>query len=413
MVSELLIRPGLNDHEIVQDLLAPGVLPMRQARPPISRLVVDATSVSKRPEFSQAASAAGIPLMVDPLTPLFQVETREDDAWTRLPFGRSNAVTEPELADKGWRRELVSAVVEFQIDAGATVIIPPYLYSNSPDDPNFQASLNMVLLTAENVADQHPGLPVFPILTAQMKGFTTGRDWTDGIDRFASAAADAGAESLGMCISPAGSGADSYSKVFRLFQVADRLALGSVPVIAWRQGIYGEALTGIGLLGYETGIGTKEQSNVARLIANRRVRPDGRKKKGGAGPGVYLEPLGRSVTTVVAQVLLGHLGMRPKVMCDDESCCPNGPTSTLDHRREHAVRTRSRTLRELDAVPQRRWRLNKVARTAANAATVSTQANKVLREERVKGQIRSSGMESLARVAEYISRLGEGEHIAS
>ena len=70
--SELVIRPGGNDHQVVADLLAPGNssgVGSRQG-PLISRLVVDAHVAVKRPAYSQVAGGAGIPYLVDPLTPL-------------------------------------------------------------------------------------------------------------------------------------------------------------------------------------------------------------------------------------------------------------------------------------------------------------------------------------------------------
>ena len=44
MVAELLIRPGVNDHQVVADLLAPGgaSVSLPTGRPVINRLVLDA-----------------------------------------------------------------------------------------------------------------------------------------------------------------------------------------------------------------------------------------------------------------------------------------------------------------------------------------------------------------------------------
>ncbi len=94
--------------------------------------------------------------------------------------------------------------------------------------------------------------------------------------------------------------------------------------------------------------------------------------------------------------------LRPKLMCDDEGCCPNGVTSTLDHAREHAVRTRARVLADLDAMPERRWRLHRISQQAATAVVLAAQANHVLEENGVKFTVRTTGMESLARLAEYL-----------
>ncbi len=64
MASELLIRPGQNDHEVVANLLAPGAAAVLLPRdgPVIGRLVVDAQVAPRRPEFAEAAATAGIPV---------------------------------------------------------------------------------------------------------------------------------------------------------------------------------------------------------------------------------------------------------------------------------------------------------------------------------------------------------------
>src|SRR5256885_13682491 len=85
-MPELLIRPGQNDHEVIQDLLAPGgaAILLPQSRPLIDRLVVDAHVAAARPEFAEATQRAGIGMLVDPLTPLWQGPLRPEDKWATL-----------------------------------------------------------------------------------------------------------------------------------------------------------------------------------------------------------------------------------------------------------------------------------------------------------------------------------------
>jgi hypothetical protein len=155
--------------------------------------------------------------------------------------------------------------------------------------------------------------------------------------------------------------------------------------------------------GYETGIGTRELCNVAGSIASRRPPKPGAKKKGG-GPfvGIYIEPLGRSVSPRVGETLLGHRSLRPKVMCDDERCCPDGAASTLDQRRHHAVRSRAREMAALDGQPHAAWRLHQIAKDARAAQDLALQVNRVLKEAGVPEQLGTTSMNSLARVAEHI-----------
>jgi len=416
LIGELIVRAALNDHEVVADLLAPGgsAVMIGNARPLISRLIVDAPSAVRRPQFAEAAAGAGIPFLVDPLTPLLQGETREEDPWAQLVFGRSELTGPSAFAQRTDRSAYVEQVVDFQLSTGATAVIPPYPYVTAPDDPWFAVALDWIRLTRQYLDSHGVALPMIPVFCGQLMSFGADRAWEGGLNRFAFIAADCGASGLGLCLSPAGSGKDSYHKVWRLFQAFDhvrRVFHGSV--IAWRQGVFGPALVASGIDGYETGIGISEQSNVRSNIAARRPPKPGDKPGRGGASGVYLEPLGRSVNPRVARILLSEMSMRAKVMCTDERCCPQGVGSTLDHPREHAVRSRARELATLSALPARSWRLNHIVTKTNAALTLAKQANRVLEQSEEPLRIHTTGLEALGRVAEELRRAdSEGRIVA-
>lgn len=402
-MAELVIRAGQNDHDVVAGLLAAGggAVYLPNQRPLIGRLVVDAHVAARRPNFADAAADAGIPMLVDPLTPLWQGELREEDKWAQLPFGQAQRLTADDLADRQRREKLVAQVVDFQLGQRATAVIPPYPYVESPSDPWFGRALELLRATAHYMKANAIGLPIAPILCAQLRSFGPEKSWRDGLTRFALTALDLGPQFLGLCLSPI-NGRDRYGKVFQLFQAARHLQSFGTSVIGWRQGFYGPGLVASGLAGYETGIATGEFCDVRSTIQGRKPPKPGQKRRGGGGVGIFLEPLGRSVSAPAAQVLLGELSMRPKVMCDDERCCPHGPQSTIDHSREHAVRSRARVLANLDAMPHRTWRLQAVAKDARGAATLATQASRVLAKAGRKESLSVAGMDSLARVADHL-----------
>ena len=406
MHGELLIRPSHNDHEVISDLLAPGssaAVMVGAQRPLISRLVVDAHVVAKRPEFAEAAEGAGIPFLVDPLTPLLQGELRDEDPWAKLSFGRAEQASPADYANSS-TRAFVAAVVEFELEHGATAVIPPYPYVGGPDDRWFAVELEWLRETRRYMDANSVSLPLLPVICGQLRDLGSEKSWAHGLDVFARAAYEFGADGLGLCLSPAGNGKESYNKVLRLFQAADHLKAGTgLPVFSWRQGVFGPALVAAGLDGYETGIGTSEQSSIKSNIAARRPPKPGQ-KPGRGGRGIYLEPLGRSVNRRVAQLLLANVSMRAKVMCTDERCCPHGVTSTLDHSREHAVRSRARELDMLAALPARSWRLNHMATKAQGALTLGHQANRLLAEVGEDLRIQTTGLESLQRVTEELRR---------
>jgi hypothetical protein len=302
------------------------------------------------------------------------------------------------------RDDLVAKTVDFEVEAGATAVIPPYLYASDPEDPWFELNLDFIARAASYMADTGVRLPIFAVMCGQLQAFAVEKVWSAGLDEFLQSALRVESVAVGLCLSPAGSGKDGYNKVSRLFSAAQRAMTAGVPTIAWRQGIYGPALVAAGLAGYETGIGINEQSNIAASISSRRPTPNGQRRHGGAVPGVFLEPLGRSVPAPVARALLGDLRMRAKVMCDDEACCPLGPASTLDNSREHAIRSRARTLQQFDDMPQRAWRLHHVARDARGTATLIGQANRTLHELGIQRSLSATGANSLAAVAEHLTQ---------
>lgn len=399
-MAQLLIRPSLNDHQVIADLLAPPPMPtIRRSRPPIAQLVVDSHIAVQRPTFAESANEAGIPFLVDPTTMFLQSDVDPTSSWAKLSFATARPLTVDEIDVD----ELIEQVVQFQFEQGATRIIAPYLYASEPSDPAFAMSIRLLASTAHYVRNNDVPLPVVAILCGQLRKFAAVQALDAGVERFVDAAEAHDAQSVGLCFSPLGAPGDSYSKLVGLFLVASRVTRAPMSVVAWRQGIYGPALVAAGLAGYETGIGIGEQTNIARQQANRRAKD--KAKRTGGGPGIYFDQLGRSVPKPAAEVLLGVNEMRPKLMCDDEGCCPT-VAETLDNGRPHAVRSRARQLAELGEQPHRRWRLHSVARQAHTAATLAKQANRVLDAAGVKQKIGTKSLEALSQV---LTELGQAD----
>lgn len=403
MSSELLIRPGMNDHEVVAELLAPGSTAMLlpgSPRGPIDRLVVDAHIARKRPQFAIAAESAGIPLMVDPLSHFWQGELRETDQLATLPYASPKALDQDHFANPLLREDLLAKVIEFEVAQGSTVVVAPYLYAKSTDDPWFERTIELLEATRRRMDRQGLRLPLFAVLMASHQGFAHPATWATGIDRFARAARDTGASGLGIAFSPT-KPKDGYAKVLSTFTATSQAkSVSGLPVFAWRQGILGAGITAAGADGYETGIATGESCDIARSMASRRPRPE-KKKGGGNPPGIFIDTFGRSVPAKVGKALL-ESSLKARVMCDDERCCPDGPESTRNHPREHAIRMRSRQLRALDALPHTSWRLHQLAKDAQAGSTLTLQANQVLESAGLAERLPATGLDAVARVARHL-----------
>lgn len=411
MPAELLIRPSLNDHEVVSDLLAPGgsAIQLGPRRSIISRLVIDATTAARRSQFADAAEASGVPLWIDPTTPLLQGEIREEDAWAKLPFGRAEEATPADFASHANRDAFIEDVVAFQVEHRASAVVAPYPFATESGDRWFELGLDWIMRTADVMDRNGIRVPLVAVFCGGLMKFGNDAAWDDGLRRFVRVAVEADVQHIAVCLSPAGNGKDSYRKLMRLLVAMERVRTESrLPVFAWRQGVYGPALIAAGIDGYETGMGTSEQSNVRSNITSRKPPKPGQSPGGGGPKGIYFEPLGRSIKLSTAQLLLANMGMRARVICGDERCCPHGPTSMLDHSAAHAVRSRARELALLDALPARSWRLNHIASKAHAASTLADQANRLLAEVGESSQIHKGGYDNLARVAEELRR-GDAE----
>jgi hypothetical protein len=404
LMGELLIRASHNDHQVIGDLLAPGGAVA--LRSPIDKLVADAQTAVQRPSLAEAAHLAGVPYLIDPITPLLQLVTDPDDAWVkRVPFGTSEE-TSPTEFDARRTQELVEAVVEFQVANRATAIVAPYLYVASPEDPAFTASLRMLLATRSFMRQNDVNLPLIAVFCAGWQKFARPDAMAAGVDRFLANALDVDPQSLAMCLTPVGAASDSYAKVARVFAVAQRFARSGVPTAAWRQGTFGPGLVAAGLDGYETGAGTRERADVRDLMTRKKPKRDGKSRGGPTPQMVFLEGLGRSVTSDVARALLGDLDTRARLICDDESCCPFGVESMLDNRTRHTINARAQRMRDLNAMPHSAWRLHQIAKDAQQAVRTTKRAGMALHRVGITTKLDVRAQESLARIAEHLRKDG-------
>jgi hypothetical protein len=405
MNSELAIRPGFNDHKVIESLLAPGGSRIFSSRRPLlGQLVVDATVASYRLGLANAAAGAGVPYVIDPLTPLLQGELAPNDPWARLPFGQTQAMKPEDFRSADARQDLIASVVNFQTSMGATAIVAPYGYASAPSDPWFQLSMQFITETADYMARSKVRRPLIPVLCAQLQTFGVSNSWADGAGLFGRVASTVDPLYLALCLSPAGTPDESYGKVQRLFALALRLREQRMRVIAWRQGVYGPGLVAAGLDGYETGIGVRERVDVAGSISRRKPRPQSSPKKPRVPHAVLVLPLGRSLALSLARKLLDDPHTRPNLVCDDEQCCPDGMHSMLENHREHTVRSRARYLADLDDMPMAEWRLFHVGKDARNAVTLIGQINRFLAPDQngPHKPLAAKSMASLAQVADHL-----------
>src|SRR5215211_1438779 len=404
-MPELFIRPSLDDHHVVADLLAPSAFSSWR---PISRLVLSAQDVVCRPGFSELAAKSRTPLVIGSMTILVPAPIDPRDPWVQsVPFGHAEARSPDQLGNPFLLEQLVDQVVEFQVEHGATAIIPPYFYAQRSDSPEFAATIAAIGRTARRMRADGVNLPIIPLLCAQLQGFAHRSGWQAALDRYTAAAIEVGPQAIALYFSPVGAGDESYSKLLDLLVAARHLRAAGTPVVAWRQGAYGAALVAAGLDGYECGMGIGEQANVRSFVGTRKPRAGESDTSGFSAQGIYVPSLGRSLPPKVARVLFEDRRLKGRLVCDSVRCCPRGTESMLSSKgRGHAVRARARALDEFADIPNTGWRLHHVAKQAASAYVVATKANELLASTELPNRIKTEGYAALEQVAEFLRSRG-------
>lgn len=362
-MSELMLRAGHNDHRVVQELLtSSGAIPPRRARL-IRRVVVDATAATRTDVFKQAARESGTQLLIDPMTSLLTTEQAPRDSWAQLPFASPSPVSTTELQDPARRSRLIAETVEFQLDAGATGVVAPYVHLNSLDSSLVELQLTLVTDTADFLAGRGLRLEVMPVVSADLSAVDLdATPWGHGMGKLLRGAARGGGLPVALGLSSTGHvRGDTLHQMSRIW----RRTATITPFIAWHCGDVGLLAVALGAVGYEAGMCTAERYDAP---SQQRNRLPGNAQPGPRYTGVYVDSLGRSLSKSAVVGLSGVRGVRGDLTCFDSTCCPRGAHSlTGTGRRQHAVRSRVTELEQLDGIVAPGWKLHHLARRAAGA----------------------------------------------
>lgn len=396
---DLLVRASRNDHTVIEQFLAPtSAGPLASMRQPIGAVVADANVANGRRQLARLTRDAGVPYLIDPVTPLFQSEQLATDNWASLSFAQPEPLALNELNEYSLHH-IVESVINYQRDLGATHLIPPYFFSARRGDAWWQANMRVLRATADFLGHENINLPVVPVLAASLTEYGQTAAW-QLLDGYLDATKELNTEVVALSWSWNDIAKSNDAKLNYLL-AATAHAAQRTSVIGWRAGLYGTAMAAVGADGYETGIGARESLHYVKLAASKRPKgdDDGSSPKGQAY--VYLRQFGRSVARNVGKILLSHGQLAGSLVCSpDNGCCPEGADSMVEKWRPHTIRERARELRELENMPgSMAWRLHSIERTAGRAFALAQTSNEVLAKAGEKTRIPVDTFESLQRVA--------------
>jgi hypothetical protein len=401
-MAALTIRPDFNDHLVVADLLAPRAAGLGTLSPrPIDRLIVDATTAHRRPQFASAAAGAGIPLLVDPMTHLLGAHPA--DSFSKLPYG---CILPSDLETRAGRTRLIEQATRFQVEQGASTVIPPYLHLPSPSSPRVETQLLLLEETAGYMTREGLHLPALPVLAVSRGRFAARRHWSAGLDILLTAAEQLHPAEVMLAFS--GSRATTFEHCIQLMTTIMHVAQ-HVPVSISRPGMHAQAMIAAGAIGYETGIGWREWCDLPAQLRDHR-RPAAAAPVGGAR-GPYVDVLQRSIHSRAFNTLLTDRPLRGRLICPDSSCCPNGVQDMVSDHRRHTVHSRAHQLRRLEAMPRATWRLRDVVAQAEQAATVAAHVHKFALRGGLGAGVYPDVYRNLAMAAEQV-RSDVARHVA-
>lgn len=376
-MPDLLVRPTGLDAGLIERALAPLA-----HRPPASlivkpRLVLNAVLAARNPVFAASARRAGVPVLVDTQLPYLQDRQHVDDRWAALPFGDWRALTPADLSTKR-QAHIVEADLRYQIENGATRLLTPYLHIAGAGDGWLETQVALYRLTRLNLDHAGVRLPVTAVLDLGWRALDR-VTWPTTLSPLLEAIAAAGYDEIALAGSGADAGARPAERLADLLATVSRCAR-TAPVIAWRQGLYGEACIAAGAVGYETSIGWGERCDTPAWRRARRTAPPPRDIPRTPRP-VYIGKLGRSIPKATVERLAVHRSIAPDLPCGPaEGCCRDGIAGLLRDARWHTLHSRVSSLRTLsDVDPGFRW--SHLARRAVEGIDLAERINVVASRE--------------------------------
>lgn len=259
--------------------------------------------------------------------------------------------------------------LEFQLTHGATALVAPYVQVGRAEDGWADVQAGLYRRTRRYLDHQGLRLPVIaPVAVGwQLLGRTA---WPQALNRVVDDLRDLDPTEVALAASLVDAGTHPQWRLAELYAVIDRLRT-SWPVLAWAQGVLGEACVAAGAEGYETGIGWRERCDLPRQMTNRRTPPHGNP---GARP-VYITPLGRSLPKPTVTALLDDPIIGPRLACLEFTCCPAGRRSLTGDARAHAVISRLCRLNTLTAAQHPRWAWQHLADDAGRGLELADRIN--------------------------------------
>jgi hypothetical protein len=373
-VADLVVRAGGDDIALMERVLG-GPLNRRP-----DRVVVDAHAAPRMGRVAAAARRAGLPFLIDPQTHFLQDFQHPADPWAQLPFGAPQRCSPAELLQPGTLDVLAAAVVEHQLSHGATAILAPYVHVERPGDGWTEVQVELWRASRRYLEQQGIKVEALAVVALGWRLLDRSR-WTAALrPLITTLREDLKPAEVALAASKVDQGARPTDRLASFVAVIRQLRR-HWPVLAWQQGLLGEASVAAGAAGYECGIGRRESCDLGVHMRSRRCHDS---STGRAARAVYTLALRRSVPKRSLQELLRtEPRIAAQLACLDVACCPSGQRALLSDARAHTISARIRGLELVTQAAHPAWKWNYLAQEARAALALAAQINTAAQHSRV------------------------------
>lgn len=374
-MAEFLVRATSQDAALMRRIYGGATDATQAISTPPNRIVIDAhtATTSAGADIAATARTAGVPLLIDPQTFYLQDRQHTEDDWAKLKFASAEVATPADLSSPVVQDRLIDEAIQFQLEHHATAIIPPYVHIASLSAESWIGIQATLWRRTRRYLDvQQLALPVVAVKSVGWRAMHP----VQGPAVLSSAlAALAFLEptEVGLAVSKCAAGVRPEDRVMDLVLHIERLRERH-RVILWEEGRLGDLAIAAGAVGYECGVGTREELDVTSFSARRR-RPD---TPGPRQPrGVYIPTLGRSIPKRSVTTIKGtSRSLWAQLMCADTDCCPPAGQALLGDARRHAIVQRTQRTSDLSAIARSNWRWHQLFTDAHAGIELARRINK-------------------------------------
>ena len=332
----LYLRPGRNDHKVLEQTLTEGQSGIRG-------IIIDPGRIKLQEDLQGEAKRRGVETVLDPR--MLELASPTGDLRSELKtlqWAVAGKMQPDELRGLAGK-EVAQSIARFVVENSLSAVLAPTRYLSTADGPRLRVDAEITCYLREGLDEMGANwAPIYYPLALPSTAFREASIRKE-IVRVLS---DLPIDSLWLRVHPFGTNSSGPIALRNYIEACQDLHKMGIPLVAERTGTVGIALLAFGAVGgIESGITTGESFDYGRL-----KRPPKKGRLFLAPPRVYLKDLGAFLTVKAARAFFDRRGTKSFFGCRD-ACCPRGIQDMLGNPRKHFIVTRSQEVRRVSSVP--------------------------------------------------------------